>query len=682
MAKAVDKLAAVTAVPEPANVQYNVDLSMWTYSFQGKTIFTFKLGDRVTDLRLNLDTTQASTVEIDLEDADFTLLDDPLFANWAFDVQDVSLSSAKKFKPTRLTNSTSTAYLGDSADLEWVLGQKPIDFEIGAVAFRLCGIQTQQTTVTLPFEDRTASFLRDQKGHKSWDRSQHTRAEFVAMLCREAGVDYWIPELKVAQPVETATSSSSTTQDPVNPNGKGLARTASLTIFNLPMTDAQKNVANILLGECHRLNAPLVCWQAILYAGIGETKLGATASTYANNSAGATGVLQGTNAHWDINPHDTAGQADSFLQGGFGFASSLALAKSGITDMAEIAVKTEEPSIWPSNAYAQEAGWNDQQVRNEVDKIIAAYGGPALSDTGVSTTGSYAFTRGTNETSWDCIQRLASEVAWYAFVRQNRLWFVSGNYLFSQVPQMVIQAGKNGVDYIDLDLDLGARDQIAECTVTARAHLWSALPGMVVEVLKRGPATGKWFVSALTSHPLDISQGVQITLQKPVPKRAEPAAAASNIQAGQRPTSGITLSGSTRQKIVQAAQQALANRSAYSYAQVRPIPFGNTAPIDTDCSGFIIRCYKFAGAPDPSGNNFDGAGNSDSFVTHCVRTNTPQPGDIVVWPDHAAVYIGSGKIIEFGSNPIVQSTVAAENAIQVQIGHGQMIGYFQCPNLQ
>jgi hypothetical protein len=47
---------------------------------------------------------------------------------------------------------------------------------------------------------------------------------------------------------------------------------------------------------------------------------------------------------------------------------------------------------------------------------------------------------------------------------------------------------------------------------------------MVVEVLKRGPATGKWMVSQLTSHPLDESQSVQATLQKPVPKRAEPAA--------------------------------------------------------------------------------------------------------------------------------------------------------------
>jgi murein DD-endopeptidase MepM/ murein hydrolase activator NlpD len=42
-------------------------------------------------------------------------------------------------------------------------------------------------------------------------------------------------------------------------------------------------------------------------------------------------------------------------------------------------------------------------------------------------------------------------------------------------------------------------------------------------VNQRGPATGKWFVSNFESHPKDLSQQAQITLQKPIPKRAEPA---------------------------------------------------------------------------------------------------------------------------------------------------------------
>jgi hypothetical protein len=109
-------------------------------------------------------------------------------------------------------------------------------------------------------------------------------------------------------------------------------------------------------------------------------------------------------------------------------------------------------------------------------------------------------------------------------VRQNRLWFVSGDYLFQQDPQLTIERGENGVDTIDLNLDMGARDSIAQCTVNARTDMWAALPGMIVQVNNRGPATGKWFVASFESHPLDESQQVTITLQKPVPKRAEPAA--------------------------------------------------------------------------------------------------------------------------------------------------------------
>ncbi|MGZ4530801.1 MAG: hypothetical protein ACXVXP_00445 [Mycobacteriaceae bacterium] len=528
MASAKDKLAAVTAVPEPKDVNYPVDLKMWTYregNDHARIIDKWDFTSQATDVRLTLSTQQASTVEIDLEDDDFQVLDSPLFANWAFNIQDVSLSSQKKFKTTRLSNSTSNAYLGDNANLEWVLGQRPIDFQLGDVYFRLCAIASQQTTVTLTFEDRVASLLRDKRGHLSWDRSQHTRAEFVAMLCRQAGVPYWIPELKVAQPVAVSTSTSASTQDPVSPSGKGLSLHANLTILGRPITQTQINTANILLSECHRLNAPLACWQAIIYAGIGETRLGQSSSTYTPNSAGAIGVLQGTNPYWKTNAHDTAKMADCFLQGGLGFNSAIAMAKQGLTDMAEIAVKAEVPSIWPDNAYAKEWPGQDNQVRDEVDKIVNAFGGPvATGSTQVSTTsGSYAFTRGPNEDSWDCIQRLASEVAWYAFVRQNRLWFVSGNYLFSQAPQMTAERGKNGIDYIDIDLDMGARDQIAECMVYGRTDLWAALPGMVVSVLKRGPATGKWFVAELTSHPLDLTQQVQVSLQKPVPKRAEPA---------------------------------------------------------------------------------------------------------------------------------------------------------------
>jgi hypothetical protein len=61
---------------------------------------------------------------------------------------------------------------------------------------------------------------------------------------------------------------------------------------------------------------------------------------------------------------------------------------------------------------------------------------------------------------------------------------------------------------------------------------------MVVQVNKRGPATGKWFVASLETHPLDLSQQVTVTLQKPVPKRSEPAP--SQVTQSANPANGAT----------------------------------------------------------------------------------------------------------------------------------------------
>jgi biotin carboxyl carrier protein len=51
---------------------------------------------------------------------------------------------------------------------------------------------------------------------------------------------------------------------------------------------------------------------------------------------------------------------------------------------------------------------------------------------------------------------------------------------------------------------------------------------MTVQVLRRGPATGKWYVTQAQGHPLDHSQQTQVTLYKPVPKRPEPYPTSNN----------------------------------------------------------------------------------------------------------------------------------------------------------
>jgi hypothetical protein len=92
------------------------------------------------------------------------------------------------------------------------------------------------------------------------------------------------------------------------------------------------------------------------------------------------------------------------------------------------------------------------------------------------------------------------------------------------------------------------------------------------------------------------------------------------------------------------------NAKGWTYAEVRPIKFpANVAhPVTTDCSGGCITLCKWGGAPDPSGNNFDGSGNSTSFFEHLPHITADQAttGDLIVFgpsgDEHAVMVYGPG----------------------------------------
>lgn len=635
--KAAAKLASATSVPEPKDINYAITPVMWNYK-NGVRYQEHNFGPALTDLRLSLDTQMASTVEIDLEDADFTLLSNVLFANWAFNIEDVSSSSQRKFKTTRLTNSTDTAYLGDAADLEWVLGQRPIDFEIGDTFYRLCGIQTQQTTATLTFEDRAASLLRDKSGAKSWDRSKHTRAQFVAMLCREAGVDYFIPEIDVTQPVTIDKTTSGTSSQTVV-TGRTISAAANLTVKGAPITPAQLRTANLIcqLGDKLGANGDAVC--AVLFDAIFESGLG----TDFGSTSAYGGVLGGPKSQYANDLSSANAQITAAFKGNTDWTSAITLASQNPGNIALIGSQCTRAVPYDSQGIStqyerQQAPGGIQGVVQEAQAIYAAYGGPRTTGSArASSKTDYAFTRGQNEDSWDCIQRLASEVAWYAFVRQNRLWFVSGNYLFQQQSQLTCEVGKNGVRWIDVNLDMGARDQIAETVVDADTSLWTALPGMVVTVKNRGPASGKWFVAQVSSSPKDPTQNAQITLYKPVPKRAEP------VNNSTATVSGGGSNGIGTAKAAYEAAKALSNKKLIYTEQSRVLRPLNQIPQGAtmyDCSSSVSELLCLAGFALPNGAFFgDPAPVSGDFTPGQAGLVAGPGKQMTIWANSQHVFI-------------------------------------------
>jgi len=117
-----------------------------------------------------------------------------------------------------------------------------------------------------------------------------------------------------------------------------------------------------------------------------------------------------------------------------------------------------------------------------------------------------------------------------------------------------------------------------------------------------------------------------------------------------------------RQNMVSNCQWAVAHRSQFTYAEIRPysvVP-PRTVPVTLDCSSFATLMAMWSGAADPSGNGFNGRGNTDTMLAHSqhIPRAETQPGDFAV----------------FGLNPsqhvvvLIQSAAGGDGALCVSHG--------------
>ena len=81
--------------------------------------------------------------------------------------------------------------------------------------------------------------------------------------------------------------------------------------------------------------------------------------------------------------------------------------------------------------------------------------------------------------------------------------------------------------------------------------------------------------------------------------------------------------------------------------------WGGAAPGGFDCSGLTSWAYKQAGLDIPRVA-------ADQTVGRQVSYEELQPGDLVLWSGHAAMYAGDGMMIEAGS-PVQMNPVRTEN---------------------
>lgn len=117
-------------------------------------------------------------------------------------------------------------------------------------------------------------------------------------------------------------------------------------------------------------------------------------------------------------------------------------------------------------------------------------------------------------------------------------------------------------------------------------------------------------------------------------------------------------------KVVEHAQWGVANEPSIHYRQSRPIDGLNQPhklPLYTDCSGFSTCCYRWAGAPDPNGNGYNGQGYTGTMLASCQHISQAEAkaGDLIVYGN----YPGEHVVI-----------VQVPGADPMTISHGQEAG--------
>jgi hypothetical protein len=479
-----------------------------------------------------------------------------------------------------------------------------IDVELDGLWFRLCQMSKASDDLTLTFEDREVAYLRQHKGPKKANRASITRAEFALSLVREVKqehIPFVCPELTVVQQIanqKQARSSSSRSSQ----KQKGLSPTADLTVKGRQADAGQRRLGQQVLDVADSLNAPAKAQLALMEACIVES----TIHNLAGGDRDSRGVLQvrDSTAHpMGLDNRDPSACAHAFLQRGFtgrGGAISLARSHSGWT-AGQIA-QAVQGSAFPK-------AYDGAQI--EAQAWLDAYSGSSASDSRqVTKKLPYQFRRGgqngKNETSWDCLTRLAQEVNWRCFVNQGTVYFISDLDLLQAKPSLIVDEDSQAVLGIDFDLDSGK--PISEVTLTARASRWQVDPGEVVQLRNCGPANGRWLVSDVTRGLFDA--GATVTLKAPSRPFLEPAPSTSITTT----KAGAAASGAAQGSMADQAYQAAVAMTKKRYPYVwggghsrAGTPSGGPPP-GFDCSGSTCAILAAGGMGFREGGPVDTSG--------------------------------------------------------------------------
>jgi len=240
------------------------------------------------------------------------------------------------------------------------------------------------------------------------------------------------------------------------------------------------------------------------------------------------------------------------------------------------------------------------QVADEAQAWMDAYGGASGVDSGGSGTTTltlrkrYEFSRGEpgkREDSWTCIQRLATEVNWRAFMDKGTLYFISDDRLIAAKARYTLDEDTDGVQWIDFDIDQGKVD--SEVRITCRTDVFAFRVGSVVAIRNMGLANGRWLVETVRTD-LFGQDDTEVTLKAATPKLKEPDAETTEKTIDTQDGTDSAPGNLSSDTAVMRAYNFVNSVDAKNYAYAWGGGHGSfKGPYD--CSGFVSAVLHAAG---------------------------------------------------------------------------------------